>query len=77
MDNFPLNPATRWTGDFWWKSVPLILANYMRFNFQNVRIISGFQIFLVYWSLQTSLLWVVGELAGEGSVDVAVGVSER
>ena len=29
------------------------------------------------WSLQTSLLCIIGELAEAGSVAVAVGVSER
>ena len=30
-----------------------------------------------FGSLQTNLLGIVGELAGAGSVDVAVGVSDR
>ena len=36
-----------------------------------------FKLFLVSGSLQTSLLCIVGKLAGEGSLAVAVSVSER
>ena len=36
---------------------------------------------LIFWggfgSLRTSLLWLVGEIAGEGSVVVVFGVSDR
>ena len=44
----------------------IALDDYLRFNK-----------FLVFGSLQTSLLCIVGELAGGGSVTVAVGVSDR
>ena len=37
----------------------------------------SFYIFCVFGSLQTSLLCIVGELAGGGSVAVADGVSDR
>ena len=33
--------------------------------------------FLIFGSLQTTLLCIMGELAGGGSVAVAVGVSDR
>ena len=36
-----------------------------------------FEFVWVFWSLQTNLLCIVGELAGGGSVAVAVGVSDR
>ena len=65
--------TSRWTRDLWLKGVSLILAYlhrilvfFVRFN----EFYSGF------WVLQTSLLYIRGELAGGGSVAVAFGVSD-
>ena len=72
------NPASRWTGDFWLKSILLILAYLLMF----LRF-CGFDELLHFFggerlgSLQTSLLCIVGEIARGGSVAVAVGVSHR
>ena len=63
----PGNPASRWTSDFWAKSVLLILAN-----------LGGFNCFFgVLGSFQTNLLCIVGELAEGGTVAVAVFASDR
>ena len=53
---------------------PLAILGFCRFY-------DFFWIFLreknVFWSLQISLLYIKGELAWDGSVAVAVGVSDR
>ena len=36
-----------------------------------------YMFFLVFWCLRTSILCIVGELAGGGSVSVDVGISDR
>ena len=46
--------------------IPLEIFGFLQFDFC-----------LVLWSLQTSLLCMMGELAGVGYVAVAVGVSDR
>ena len=75
----PGNHASQWTWDFWSKSELLNLANlYVFFCFFTVSII--FRLYNFFWdigSLQSSLLCIVGELAGKGSVAVAVGFSDR
>ena len=62
----PPNPAYWWTEDFWSKT----FADFCSFN-------DFFCFCVVFGSLQTSLLCIMGESAGEGSVAVAVGVSDR
>ena len=52
--------------------IPADVLSFCRFNdFMRFDIFSGFK------SLRSSLLCIVGELAGGGSVAVAVGVSDR
>ena len=66
----PGNPASGWTGDRWSNGLSIILA--VRKNWFSVSMIFyGF-----FGSLQTSLLFIVGELEGGGSVAVTVGVSD-
>ena len=63
-----------WTRDLWSKSISRILADKKIVYFRFVWMIffkTGFG------SSQTSLLCIVEELAGEGSVAVAVGVVDR
>ena len=70
------NPASWWTGDFWSKSVLLLLAYLWTFlGFAILMIFCALKFFRVLGSLGTSLLCIMGELAGEGSVAVAVCVS--
>ena len=65
------------TRDFWSKSSMLILVHLYMFIFW-VLVISGIlKESWVFGYLRTSLLCIVGELAGGGSVAVAVGVSDR
>ena len=54
------NPASWWTGEFW----SLILAIFLRFEEEN-NCICG---------LLQSLVCIMGEIAGEGSAEVAVAV---
>ena len=64
--------------DFWSKSVSLILAylkTYCGFSVSKIVLVLNFFWSVVY--LQTSLLCLMGELAGGGFVAVAVGVSFR
>ena len=73
----PGNPASRWSGDFRWKSVSLKLANKQTIFFGMFGPFLCFkQKTWVLGSLQTNLLCIVGELLGGGSGDVAVGVSD-
>ena len=68
-----------WTGDYWAKSLLIILANLKTDFCQTVSVIFLFYLdcFPDFWSLQTSLLCMVGGLAEVGSVAMAVGVSEK
>ena len=60
------------------KSVSLILTNLYKFlGFCSLLFLVFLYIFLVFGSLQIILLCIVVELAGGGSVAVAVGVSDR
>ena len=72
-------PASRWTGDFWSKSVSLLFG--IPLNVLDLFVVSMIFSFLTYflgfWFFATSLLCIIGELAGGGSVAVAVGVSDR
>ena len=68
-----------WTGNFWSKSVSLTLALHTSRFFWG-----GFcddfcflKFYLVLGCLLTSLICIMGELAGGGSVAVAVGVSDK
>ena len=61
------NPASRWTGDFWSKRLLLIMANLKTFCF------GPFSYFLGFWAFANQPTeHTVGELAGGGSVAVAV-----
>ena len=60
---------TLWTGDFWLKTVWVICGASI--------ILCVLKVFRIFGSLQTSLLCIMGELVGGGSVTVAVGVSNR
>ena len=63
-------PASRWTGDFWCKSVLLPFSFFCRFDVvMSFEIYSGFWVFSL---LHTSLLCLMGELAGGAFVDVGV-----
>ena len=64
------NPVSRWTGDFWSKSISLVF-------FANSMIVCDLKIFQVFGSLQTSLEFIMEELSGGGSVAVAVRISDR
>ena len=48
------------------------IFGFLRFNF-----FLRLDIFWAFWSLQTSLLCIMVEVAGGGSVAVAIGVSDR
>ena len=63
----PGKPASQLTGDLWLKSVSLILANKKSVKFSEL-----FDIFWIFGSLQTCLLFKVGELAGAGCVAVDI-----
>ena len=69
----PGNPTSRWTWDLWLKGVSLILAT--RRTFWTFLMIFVFRFFVVFWVLSwwTSLLCIVGEFLGWGSVAVGVG----
>ena len=55
------------------KNVSLILANWMMVLFsEQMDDFFRFRIVRVFGSLQTSILCIVGELAGRGSVAVAI-----
>ena len=71
-------PASRWTGDFWVNHVLLIFPYLQTFSgycccddFLSLENFSGCEGFV------TSLQCIMGELAGGGSVAVAVGFSDR
>ena len=69
-----------WTGDYWAKSLLLILANLKTDFFPNCFgdfFLLYLDCFPDFWSLPTSLLCMVGGLAEGGSVAMAVGVSEK
>ena len=63
-------PTSQWTGDFWSKGVLLILACH-HILFSSVSMIF---LILFFWGffLQTSILWIMGDLAGGGSVAFGV-----
>ena len=70
--------ASRRTGDFWSKSVLLLLAYLLKFLVFDVPMVFCFLKFVpVFGSLRTSLLCIIVELAGGASVAVAVGLSDR
>ena len=72
----PENSSSRWTGDFWSKSVLLILPKLEDFFSSSWNVFNYIYFNLFFWPLRTSLLCILGELAGSGSVAVAVGVSD-
>ena len=70
----PGNPASWWTVDFWSKSISLILADKKQVFFGPFQWFLGFWIFIGCWSLPTSLLCILGELVGGGSVALAISL---
>ena len=77
----PLSASgTKRAGDFWSKSVLLELQTKIPFFWEGCNHFYGFEEKNpVFWVLswQTSLLYMVGELAGGGSVAVAICVGDR
>ena len=70
------NPASRWNGDFWSKVILLIFENlYIFFGVVSMTFLP-LEYLWVLGFLQTSLLCILGELAGGGSAAVGVGVIE-
>ena len=66
------------TGDFWSKSVLLLLAYfYIWWCFWYFLWFFCFNFWRFFGSFQVSLLCIVGELAGGGSVAVAVSLSDK
>ena len=72
------NPASWWTGDFCLKSLLVIWATLLPYFLviNHSDDFLCFEIFRVFGSLQTSLLGIVGELAGGGCVALTVGDSD-
>ena len=66
-------PTSRWTGDFWSKSILLIyILCFCCFNDFCVMIFC-----FVFGVFAHQLMCIMGELVGEGSAAVAVAISDR
>ena len=85
MSSSPAAPGTEWTGEFWSKSIELKLKSTKHFFLDGFDNCLGFEFVGVsfcfqrqqFLSWQISLLCKVGDLAGGGSVAVAVDVGDR
>ena len=75
--SLPLVTGTERAGDFWSKSVLLKFQNLEPLFLESFNDLFCFQKNCVFGSLRTTLLFIVGELAGGGSGAVAVGVSNK
>ena len=68
----PRNPASLWPGNFWLKSVSLLLATFLDHFDDFLR----FRFFGGLWVFADKPTVILGKLAGGGSVAVADGISD-